>query len=167
MLKAWFFLEVPYCFSRSFVKFQGRTWQKSPILTRIERFRTVTPVWIHWWLWNDAESLKQHRRCPYCFSRSCVKFQGHTGQKITDFDLNWAFPDCNSILNPPMAFKWCTKLNIAYKRCPIVFQGHPSNFKVTRDEKMQIFTRIKRFRTVSLVAIHWSIWNDAQTWSNI
>ena len=25
-------------------------------------FRTVTPVWIHWWLWNDAQSLKQHRR---------------------------------------------------------------------------------------------------------
>ena len=25
-------------------------------------FRTVTPVWIHKWLWNDAESLRQQRR---------------------------------------------------------------------------------------------------------
>ena len=28
------------------------------VLTRIERFRTaMTPVWIHPWLWNDAQSL--------------------------------------------------------------------------------------------------------------
>ena len=47
---------------------------------------------------------------PYCFSRSSVKFQGHTWQKISDFDPNWAFPDCNSSLNSPMATKWCAKL---------------------------------------------------------
>ena len=32
----------------------------------------------------------------YCFSRSSVKFQGHTAKKIVNFDPNWAFPDCNS-----------------------------------------------------------------------
>ena len=47
---------------------------------------------------------------PYCFSRSFGKFQGHTGQKIADFDSNWAFPDCNSSLNSPMAMKWCGTL---------------------------------------------------------
>ena len=31
---------------------------KMPILTQFDRFRTVTPVWIHQWLWNDAQSLK-------------------------------------------------------------------------------------------------------------
>ena len=76
---------------------------------------------------------------PYCFSRSSVKFQGHTGQKIVDFDPNWAFPDCNSTLNEPMALKWCTKLNVVQKRCPIVFQGHLSNFKVTRDKNSADF----------------------------
>ena len=35
--------------------------QKSPILTEIGRFPTVTPVWIHWWLWNDAQSLTYFR----------------------------------------------------------------------------------------------------------
>ena len=50
--------EVPYCFSRSSVKFQGHTALKSPNLTQIGRFRTVTPVWIHQWLWNAAQSLK-------------------------------------------------------------------------------------------------------------
>ena len=33
-----------------------------------------------------------------------------------------------------MAMKCCTKLETAKERCPIVFQGHPSNFKVTRDK---------------------------------
>ena len=58
---------------------------------------------------------------PYCFSRSSVKFQGHTALKIVEFDPDWAFPDCNSSLNSPMAKKWCTKLEVALKRCPIVF----------------------------------------------
>ena len=69
---------------------------------------------------------------PYCFSRSCVKFQGHTALKIVEFDPDWAFPDCNSSFDTQMATKWCTKLEVASKRCPIVFQGHASNFKVTR-----------------------------------
>ena len=67
-------------------------------------FRTITPVWIYIWWWNDA-----HRCCleevPYCFSRSSIKFQGHTRQKITTFDQNWVFPDCNSSLNSPMDLK--------------------------------------------------------------
>ena len=57
---------------------------------------------------------------PYCFSRLSVKFQGHTGQKIADFDPNWAFPDCNSSLTSPMALKWCTKL-MWYRRGALLF----------------------------------------------
>ena len=45
--------------------------------------------------WNSKEEM------PYCFSRSSIKFQGHTGQNITDFDPNWAFPD----FRPVAAFK--------------------------------------------------------------
>ena len=58
---------------------------------------------------------------PYCFSRSSVKFQGHTALKIVKFDPDWVFPDCNSSLISPMATKWCTKLEVALKRCPIDF----------------------------------------------
>ena len=85
---------------------------------------------------------------PYCFSRSSVKFQGHMVLKIVKFDPNWAFPDCNSSLNSPMAMKCCTKLETAKERCPIVFQGHPSNFKVTRYKTSPILTQIGRFRTI-------------------
>ena len=85
---------------------------------------------------------------PYCFSRSYVNFQGHTALKIVEFDPNCSFPDCNSRLNSPMAMKCCTKLETAKGRCPIVFQGHPSNFKVTRYKTSPILTQIGRFRTI-------------------
>ena len=85
---------------------------------------------------------------PYCFSRSYVKFQGHTALKIIEFDPNWAFPDSNSSLNSPMAMKCRTKLETAKERCPIVFQGHPSNFKVTRNKTSPILTQIGRFRII-------------------
>ena len=65
--------------------------------------------------WSSIEEV------PYCFSRSSVKFQGQTALKIAKFDTDWAFPDCNSSLNSPMATKWCTKFEVALKRCPIVF----------------------------------------------
>ena len=87
---------------------------------------------------------------PYCFSRSYIKLQGHTALKIVEFDPNWTFPDCNSSLNSPMAMKCCTKLETAKERCPIVFQGHPSNFKVTRDKTSPILTQIGRFWTIGL-----------------
>ena len=92
--------------------------------------------------WSSIEEV------PYCFSMSSVKFQGHIALKIVEFDPNCAFPDCNSSLNSPMAMKCCTKLETAKKRCPIVFQGHPSNFKVTRDKTSPILTQIGRFRTI-------------------
>ena len=92
--------------------------------------------------WGSIEEV------PYCLSRSSVKFQGHIALKIIEFDPNWAFPDCNSSLNSPMAMKCCTKLETAKKRCPIVFQGHPSNFKFTRDKTSPILTQIGRFQTL-------------------
>ena len=85
---------------------------------------------------------------PHCFSRSNVKFQGHTALKIIKFYRNWAFLDSNASLNSLMVMKCCTKLETAKERCPIVFQSHPSNFKVTRDKTSPLLTRIWRFRTI-------------------
>ena len=107
--------------------------------------------------WSSIEEV------PYCFSRSSVNFQGHTGQKNIDFVPNWVFPDCNSSLNSLMAMKRNTKLEAILKRCPIVFQGHPSNFKVTRYKKLPILIQIVYFRTVTPVYIHPWLWNDAQS----
>ena len=64
--------------------------------------------------WSSNEEV------PHCFSRSYVELQGHTALKIVHFDPNWAFLDCITSLKSPMATKWCTKPEIASKRCPIV-----------------------------------------------
>ena len=104
------------------------------VTTQLNFFRTVTPVWIHIWWWNNVYIIAWCclEEVSNCFSRSSIKFQGHTALKIGEFDPDLSFPDCNSSLNSPMATKWCTKLEVTEKRCPIVFQGHTSNFKVTR-----------------------------------
>ena len=107
--------------------------------------------------WSSIEEM------PYCFWGSSVKFLGHTVKKIVDFDPYWVFPDCNSSLNSSMATKYCTRLEVAQKRCPIVFEGYPLNFKVTRLKKSSNLTKIERFRTVTPVRIHWWLWNDAQS----
>ena len=203
---------------RSYVKFQGYTGQKkkqkkSTILTQIESFWTVTPVWIHRQLWNDACTGYDNKayvnymdlavRCsrkavklnhspyemmhkdwrgieevPCSFWRSSVRSHGvpKNGQFGSWFEHFWTitlfscdqaalkmvFSICLSVrlsvrlsvhlshlfirplekrtyyavamsVRPSIrVLKWCTQLDIAQKRCPIVFQGHPSNFKVTR-----------------------------------
>ena len=82
MHRAWCCLgEVPYCFSRSSAKFKVTWLKKSSILTQIWCFRIVTPVCIQWWLWNDAQSLKQHRRCALFFFKVIHQIRRSQGTK--------------------------------------------------------------------------------------
>ena len=141
MHKAWSTIEeVPYCFSRSYVKLQGHTAKKIIDFDPNWGFPDCnsslnSPMATKWCIELEVE-------VPYCFSRSYVKFQGHTALKIVQFDPNWAFPDSNSSLNSPMAMKCCTKLETAKEMCPIVFQGHPSNLKVTRDKTCRFWPKL-------------------------
>ena len=96
------------------------------VMTPFSRFWTVTPVLIHIWRWNEAQSLMLLRRGALLFFKVIRQIsRSHSWKKGIDFDPNWAFPDCNSNLNSLMAMKWCTKLEAAMGRCPIVFQCHP------------------------------------------
>ena len=140
MHKAWSSIEeVSYCVSRSFAKFQGHTAQEIVDFYPNWAFPDCNSSLNLLWLWNDAQTWSSMEKVPYCFSRSSIKFQGHTGQKVIHFDPNWTFPDCNLSLNSPKALKWCTKLDVVQKRCSIGFQGHLSNFKVTGDKKITDF----------------------------
>ena len=150
MHKAWCSIEeVPYCFSRFSVKFQGHTALK---IIKFDPDWSFPDCNSNYEFTNGSEMLHKAwssiEEVPYCYSRSSVKFHGRTSLKIVEFDPNWAFPDCNSSLNSPMAMKCCAKLETGKERCPIVFQGHPSNFKVTRDKTSPILTKIGRFRTI-------------------
>ena len=108
-----------------------------------------------------------HKACsgteesPIVFRGHPSNFQGHAGQKIANFDPNWAFADCNSSLNSPMAMKWCTELEIAQKRFPVVFQDYPSYFKVTRGKKWPILTPNRAFLDCNLSLSQRWLLNDA------
>ena len=95
-------VEVPYCLSRSYVKFQGHTALKIiefdpnwAFYGQQLQFEFTDGYEMLHKAWNSKGEV------PYCFPRSSIKFQGHTGQNITNFDPNWAFPD----YRPVAAFK--------------------------------------------------------------
>ena len=167
MHKAWCCLgEVPYCFSRSSVKFQDHVAKKivnfDPDWVFLDCNSILnTPMATKWYTQLEV-ALKRH---PHVFQDhlsnfkvtrdkkpinfdlnlawSSIKCQCHMAQKIADFDPNWAFPDCNLSLNSLMDLKWCTKLHVVWKRCPIIIRGHPSNFKVALAENSTIWIQFE------------------------
>ena len=100
-----------------------------------------------------------HKACngveemSYCFSRSPVIFQGRTGQKIVNFDPNWAFPDCNSRFYSPMATKLCTNLKSDRTGALLIFEVICQSFMVTWGEKLTIWLWFQCFRLVILLKI--------------
>ena len=53
------------------------------------------------------------RRGALLFFKVIRQISRSHGAEIAEFDPDWAFPDCNSSLNSPMAMKCCTKLEVA------------------------------------------------------
>ena len=65
----------------------------------IGHFRTVASVKIHWWLWNDAQSLKYCRRGSLLYCKViCQISRSHTTKNVY-FHPNCEFLDSNSSLN--------------------------------------------------------------------
>ena len=130
---------------------RSRSHKPKQILPQFGCFLIITPVSIHRWLWNHAQSFKWCSKGAFLFSRSSIKFQSHTVQKIDNLDLNWAFPDFKCNFNLWMATEWCTKLKLVQKRCLIPclrsyikFQSH------TRQKSMKL-TQIECFLAVTPV----------------
>ena len=51
------------------------------VTTQLYRFRTVTPVWIHVWWWNDAYSLIMLRRGALLFFKVICQISRSHGSK--------------------------------------------------------------------------------------
>ena len=51
------------------------------VTTQLNRFRTVTPVWIHIWWWNDAYSLMMLRRGALLFLKVIRRISRSHGSK--------------------------------------------------------------------------------------
>ena len=65
--------------------------------------------------WSSIEEV------PYCFSRSSVKFQGHTAKKIVEFDPNWPFPDSNSSFEYNNGYEMMHKAWSSIEKVPYCF----------------------------------------------
>ena len=105
----------------------------------IWHYWSVAADWIHKWLTNNAQSLLEYKRCSI-FSRSSDKFKGHTGKKKKwpILTLIERFGTVAPLWITDDDYKCYTKLKVAWRRCHILFQGHPSNLKVTWAEKFTI-----------------------------
>ena len=87
MQKAWSSTEEVSCFIHGHPsKFKVTRDKQMPIFSR---FRTVTTVSIHQWLWNDVQSLKKKRTGDLFLFRSSVKFQGHRIEHFRTVTLVW------------------------------------------------------------------------------
>ena len=103
MHKAWCSIEEAPSFFQCYPSnFKVTREEISPILTRIEHFWIVSPVWIHRWIeminkgWHSIEDV------PYCFLKSFIKFQGHTGWKVDNFNPIWDYWASSSYQIPQM-----------------------------------------------------------------
>ena len=128
------------------------------------RFWTATLVWIQWWLWNDAQSLKQHRGGALLFFKVIRQISRSCGTKklpiLIQIERFWTVTPVWLIHGFEMMYKaWCSIEEVPYcfPRSSVKFHCHMGQ------KKTLIFIQIGRFRTVDLVLIQWWLWNDARS----
>ena len=100
--------------------------------TQLSRFRTVTPVWIHIWWWNDTWSLMLLRRGALLFFKVISRISRSHDSKncriwpklgVSGLQLQFEFTN---------GYKMMHKVWSSIEGVPYCFEGHPSNLKVTR-----------------------------------
>ena len=168
MHKAWSSIEeVPYCFSRSSVKFQGHTALKIiefdpnwAFPDYNSSFNTVTPVWIHQWLWNAAKSLKYNRRGALFFS--CDQAALWMVQSVR---LSVRLSVCLSV-RLSVCHTFLTMFPSSYHH--EIFRSYyqwqkwrPCKRSRSKVKVTEVTTQLNRFRTVTPVWIHIWWWDDA------
>ena len=132
MHRAWRYIEVvPIVFQGRPLNFKITRDKKSPILTRIEGFRTVIHVLIHPWISNYAESLMWYRSGVLLFFKVLHHISRSDGTKHCWFDPNWAFSDCKLKFEFTDGFQMMYKVTCSIEKVPycfwrssIKFRGH-------------------------------------------
>ena len=161
MHKTWSSIEeVPYCFWMSSVKFQGHMGQKKHrFRPQIGGFRAVTLVWIHWWLWNDA----QHRSGALLFFKVTRQISRWHGTKNCRFWPELGVSGLSLQFEFTHGFEMMHKAWYSIKEVPHCFPRSSVKFQGHTRQKTSILTQIGCFRTVTLVWIHWLLWNDVNS----
>ena len=73
------------------------------VTTQLNRFRTVTPVWIHIWWWNDAYSLIMLRRGALLFFKVIRQISRSHGSKKRRI---WPRLGVSGLLTPVWIHQW-------------------------------------------------------------
>ena len=107
---------------------------------QLSRFWTVTPVWIPIWWWNDAKNFMLLRRGALLFFKVIHQMSNFKVTRLKKSSFFFTQIGCFRTVTPVWIHqwlqKWCTKPKVAKRRCPIVFQSHLSNLKVSWDQKI-------------------------------
>ena len=119
------------------------------VTTQLNRFRTVTPVWIHIWWWNDTYSLMLLRRGALLFLAATKQL------------YKWYFPsvrlshlfDYVPIIVSSWNFQELLPITKVRSMQKVKVRGQRSRSQVTN--------QLNRFRTVTPVWIHIWWWNYA------
>ena len=113
------------------------------VITQLNRFRTVTQVWIHIWWWNGAYSLILRRR-GYLYVLAATKQL-----------YKWYFPSvCPSVHHTFLTMfpsSYHHKIFRCYDQSKVHAEGQGQRSKVKVTE---VTTQLNRFRTVTPVWIH-------------
>ena len=136
---------------------QAALWMIQSVLLYVHLLHLFHYVPIIVSLWSCLELLLMTE----VRSMQKVKVRG-LKVKVTEVKIQFScFRTVTPVWIHIMVMKWCTKLDVAYERCPIVFQGRPSNFKVTWLKSLPILIQIGSLWTVTAVWIHQWLRNDA------
>ena len=84
------------------VKVRGQR-SRSQVNTQLNRFWTVTPVWIHIWWWNDAYSLMMLRRGALLFFKVIRQISRSHGSKKCSI---WPRLGISGLLTPVWIHQW-------------------------------------------------------------
>ena len=142
---------------------KSRSQRSKQILPQFEHVRTVTPVWIHIWQRNDAQSLKWHRKCALLFLAATKQLYEWCSPSVC---LS-VYPYVRTYVCTSVTPFWlCSHHHIIMKFSGVITndrsdvhaksQGQRSKVKVT-----EVNTPLNRFRTVTPVWIPIWWWNDA------
>ena len=112
---------------------QGQ-WSKvkvTEVNSQLNRFRTVTPVWIHTWWWNYAYSLMMLRRGALFFFKVIRQVSRSHGSKkhwiwptlgVSGLKLQFGFTNGYEILHK--AWSTIEEVPYCFWRSSVKFQGH-------------------------------------------
>ena len=119
-------------------KSQVQTGRKWTIWVRFDRFRTITPIWIHRWLWVEIQRFQEHERC-FLLHAFFPGRLSHTGWEIDDLGTKWMFPGSDSRWDSQMALKCIHKAWIGTEEVSYCFVGVIHNIARSRRPKSKYF----------------------------